>query len=166
MSRFVVGIDLGTTNSALAYSATGESAADGCNPARSNAADPAGRGPERSLRASRSCPRSSTCRRRENFPAGALDLPWKSPPEPGGTFAREHGAKVTGRLVGSAKSWLSHPGVDRRGPILPWTAAEDVAQGLAGHGFGRLSGAPPRRLELPVGGEEGRRPTGEPGRSV
>ena len=63
------------------------------------------------------------------FPAGALDLPWKSPPERlVGTFAREHGAKVTGRLVGSAKSWLSHAGVDRRGPILPWTAAEDVAK--------------------------------------
>ena len=63
------------------------------------------------------------------FPPGALDLPWKSPPDRlVGTFAREHGAKVPGRLVGSAKSWLSHPGVDRRSPILPWTAAEDVAK--------------------------------------
>ena len=63
------------------------------------------------------------------FPPGALDLPWKSPPDRlVGTFAREHGAKVPGRLIGSAKSWLSHPGVDRRSPILPWTAAEDVAR--------------------------------------
>ena len=45
-----------------------------------------------------------------------------------GVFARDHGAKVPGRLVSSAKSWLSHPGVDRRAAILPWTAAEDVAQ--------------------------------------
>ena len=45
-----------------------------------------------------------------------------------GTFAREHGAKVPGRLVGSAKSWLSHAGVDRRAPILPWNAPEDVAK--------------------------------------
>ena len=43
-----------------------------------------------------------------------------------GTFARDHGAKVPGRLVGSAKSWLSHQGVDRRSPILPWSAPEDV----------------------------------------
>ena len=39
---------------------------------------------------------------------------------------REHGAKVPARLVSSAKSWLSHPGVDRRGPILPWTAPDEV----------------------------------------
>ena len=65
----------------------------------------------------------------KEFPAGALDLPWKSPPDRVvGTFAREHGAKVPGRLVSSAKSWLSHPGVDRRSPILPWTALEDVTK--------------------------------------
>jgi molecular chaperone DnaK (HSP70) len=65
----------------------------------------------------------------KEFPAGALDLPWKSPSDRiVGTFAREHGAKVPGRLISSAKSWLSHPGVDRRSPILPWTAAEDVVK--------------------------------------
>ena len=42
--------------------------------------------------------------------------------------SREHGAKVPGRLVSSAKSWLSHAGVDRRAPILPWTAADDVSK--------------------------------------
>ena len=63
----------------------------------------------------------------KEFPAGAFELPWKSPPDRVvGVFAREHGAKVPGRLVSSAKSWLSHSGVDRRAPILPWTAAEDV----------------------------------------
>jgi molecular chaperone DnaK (HSP70) len=56
-------------------------------------------------------------------------LPWKAPPDRlVGTFARDHGARVPGRLVSSAKSWFSHPGVDRRGPILPWSAAEDVAK--------------------------------------
>src|SRR5262249_19896793 len=45
-----------------------------------------------------------------------------------GAFARDHGAKVPGRLVASAKSWLSHAGVDRRGPILPWNAAEDLGK--------------------------------------
>ncbi len=43
-----------------------------------------------------------------------------------GTFARDHGAKVSGRLVSSAKSWLSHSGVDRTAPLLPWHGAEDV----------------------------------------
>src|SRR5262249_3340784 len=65
----------------------------------------------------------------KEFPSGALDLPWKSPPDRVvGTFARDHGVKVPARLVGSAKSWLSHPGVDRRSPILPWSAPDDVAR--------------------------------------
>ena len=63
----------------------------------------------------------------KEFPQGGLDLPWKSPPDRVvGVFARDHGAKVPGRLVSSAKSWLSHSGVDRRAAILPWTAADDV----------------------------------------
>ena len=43
-----------------------------------------------------------------------------------GEFARNHGAKVPGRLVSSAKSWLCHAGVDRTAPLLPWTAPPDV----------------------------------------
>src|SRR5436309_912699 len=43
-----------------------------------------------------------------------------------GAFARNHGAKVPGRLIVSAKSWLCVPGVDRTSPILPWAAAEGV----------------------------------------
>src|SRR5690606_39545756 len=41
---------------------------------------------------------------------------------------RSHGARVPGRLIVSAKSWLSHPGVDRTAPILPWGAPADVAK--------------------------------------
>ncbi|NRB39139.1 MAG: hsp70 family protein [Pseudomonadales bacterium] len=43
-----------------------------------------------------------------------------------GEWARELGAKVDGRQVVSAKSWLSHPQVDRSADILPWAAAEGV----------------------------------------
>ncbi len=43
-----------------------------------------------------------------------------------GEFARWQGARVPGRLVVSAKSWLCHPGVDRQAPILPWGAVADV----------------------------------------
>ncbi|WNG19314.1 Hsp70 family protein [Cystobacter fuscus] len=60
---------------------------------------------------------------------GALRLPWGD----GGTqvvgeFARWQGARVPGRVVTSAKSWLCHPGVDRSAPILPWGAPADVAK--------------------------------------
>jgi molecular chaperone DnaK (HSP70) len=123
----VVGIDLGTTNSALAY-------ADG------NAIEDDQPGPIESLPVPQVVAVNDVSERpllpsflylpgAREFPPGALEVPWKSPMDRVvGTFAREHGAKVPGRLVSSAKSWLSHPGVDRRAAILPWTAAEDVAK--------------------------------------
>src|SRR5205823_898462 len=43
-----------------------------------------------------------------------------------GEFARSHGGKVPMRLVASAKSWLSHPGVDRKSALLPWQAAPEI----------------------------------------
>jgi len=61
------------------------------------------------------------------FPADSLNLPWKAKTDAiVGEFARAHGAKVPTRLVSSAKSWLCHPGVDRRAEILPWQAPADL----------------------------------------
>ena len=61
------------------------------------------------------------------LPEGALALPWDSSASlAAGHFAREQGAKVPTRLISSAKSWLSYAGVDRRAPILPWQAPEEV----------------------------------------
>src|SRR5512133_748589 len=58
---------------------------------------------------------------------GATRLPWT---EHGvivvGELARWQGTRVPGRLVTSAKSWLCHSGVDRYAPILPWGAPPDV----------------------------------------
>jgi molecular chaperone DnaK (HSP70) len=125
MSRYVVGIDLGTTNCALAYADTREATLDAPAPIRAFAIpqvvgvnDVA----ERPV-----LPSFLYLPAAKEFPQGATDPPWKS--QAGricGTFSREHGAKVPGRLVSSAKSWLSHPGVDRRSPLLPWNAAADV----------------------------------------
>src|SRR5271169_4300157 len=44
--------------------------------------------------------------------------------QPVGLYAREQGAIVPTRLVHSAKSWLSNPDVDRTAKILPWDAGE------------------------------------------
>lgn len=62
-----------------------------------------------------------------------LTLPWDNQPVEGdikhlivGEWARELGAKVEGRQVSSAKSWLSHQAVDRNSDILPWAGASDV----------------------------------------
>lgn len=58
----------------------------------------------------------------EEFPAGAFPLPWDAAGENVvvGQFARDHGALVPDRLVTSAKSWLSNPHIDPRQRILPW----------------------------------------------
>jgi hypothetical protein len=62
-----------------------------------------------------------------DFPRGSTALPWE--PEPKlviGELARKRGAESPNRLVASAKSWLSYSGVDRTAPILPWQAPEEV----------------------------------------
>ncbi|MEN8130673.1 MAG: Hsp70 family protein [Pseudomonadota bacterium] len=58
---------------------------------------------------------------------GELTLPWDSQPSRAvGELARGLGSRTPIRLVSSAKSWLCHPGVDRRAPILPVEGPEDV----------------------------------------
>ncbi|MDG4554995.1 MAG: hsp70 family protein [Candidatus Competibacter sp.] len=66
--------------------------------------------------------------------AADIRLPWTLD-DPGqvadavlGELARERGARAPGRLVASAKSWLSHAGVDRAAPVLPWGATEEAAR--------------------------------------
>ena len=120
-SRFVVGIDLGTTNSALACVDTsqGESARVGVlnipqlvNPGEV-AAQPL-------LPSFLYAPGSL------DFAAGSTALPWDPTPQHiVGELARRRGAENPSRLVASAKSWLSHAGVDRTAAILPWGSADD-----------------------------------------
>jgi molecular chaperone DnaK (HSP70) len=62
-----------------------------------------------------------------DFPAGSTELPWDAAPSNVvGTLARKRGAENAGRLVSSAKSWLSHAGVDRNSALLPAAAPEGV----------------------------------------
>ncbi len=126
MSRYVVGIDLGTTNSALAYAEAGPAgdAPPAIRPLPIPQVVGAGDVGDRPV-----LPSFLYLPGAKEFAAGAVDLPWaKAPGRVVGTFARDHGARVPGRLVGSAKSWLSHAGVDRKAPILPWGGPDDVAK--------------------------------------
>src|SRR5688572_21985784 len=57
--------------------------------------------------------------------SGAYALPWaeaSADPAVVGLFAREHGALVPSRQIASSKSWLVNASVDRMAPILPWGA--------------------------------------------
>jgi molecular chaperone DnaK (HSP70) len=121
-SRFVVGIDLGTTNSALAYADTGRP--EGRDVALTQLSIPqvvhAGTVEERQL-----LPSFLYLPGQNEQPAGCLRLPWDPDRDYAvGEFARTFGSQVPTRLVASAKSWLSYPGVDRRQPLLPWKAPE------------------------------------------
>ncbi len=60
-------------------------------------------------------------------PKGSLALPWDAECSSAvGEFARKRGAEIPNRLISSAKSWLSHTGVDRTEAILPWDSPHDV----------------------------------------
>jgi molecular chaperone DnaK (HSP70) len=57
----------------------------------------------------------------DEIAAGGIALPWEpSPSAIVGVLARDRGAVAPARQVTSAKSWLAHPGVDRHGAFLPW----------------------------------------------
>jgi molecular chaperone DnaK (HSP70) len=57
----------------------------------------------------------------------SIDLPWLTEEDNfAGFFAREQGSRVPSRLVSSAKSWLCHENVDRYAKILPWGSEGDI----------------------------------------
>ncbi|WP_248362584.1 Hsp70 family protein [Anaeromyxobacter oryzae] len=122
MTPRAVGIDLGTTNSALAHRALG---------AESGAAEVlpipqlvhAGEVEARPL-----LPSFLYLPHEAELPSGATALPWDPGAEGAvvGVLARSLGAQTPIRLVASAKSWLSHAGVDRRAPVLPAGAPPEV----------------------------------------
>ena len=124
MARYSIGIDLGTTHSALSYLGLGEEKARG--QAQSVLPIPQLTAPG-TVESRLLLPSFLYLPSPQEFPQGALGVPWdKERAEVVGELARTHGAKVPTRLVSSAKSWLCHPGVDRRGALLPWQAPEEV----------------------------------------
>jgi hypothetical protein len=124
MPRYLVGIDLGTTNIAVAYVDTASKAAGGPKLHTFNVPQVVAAGQVQELAL---LPSFLYIPGPHDIAPGSIDLPWKkNPPDTVGLFARNHGAKVPGRQVTSAKSWLCHPGVDRTAPLLPWAAPPDV----------------------------------------
>ena len=118
-SRYVIGIDLGTTNSAITYIDTRKYPAGGVGAIQTFAIPQLIA--EGEIAERQGLPSFLYLSPGHDLPPGSLDLPWAE--DRGfavGEFARIQGAKVPGRLISSAKSWLCHSGVDRKAPILPW----------------------------------------------
>ncbi len=116
-SRYLIGIDLGTTNSVVAYIDTQESFNTGSAIRVFALPQLVAHGEVRTLPALPSFLYFPT---EDELSSGAVSATWdEDPPMVTGVHAREQGALVPSRQVSSAKSWLSYPGVNRHAKILP-----------------------------------------------
>jgi hypothetical protein len=120
-AKYVLGIDLGTTNSVVAYAPLDA------------------KSPEIELVEIPQLVAANTVEGQHSLPSflysapeheaasGTLDLPWDSGRRFAvGEFARRQGAELPERTVVAAKSWLAHSRIDRRQPILPYGAPAEV----------------------------------------
>jgi molecular chaperone DnaK (HSP70) len=129
-AHYLIGIDLGTTNTVVAYADMQRPlTADNCQIFEIEQLVAAGEVAKRPMLPSfRYHPAKGEINQAD------MVLPWSDTLAGEidqvviGEWARELGHKVGGRQVVSAKSWLSHPQVDRTADILPWAGAEDVAK--------------------------------------
>jgi len=120
-AQYAIGIDLGTTNSVLAFARLGEEEARPELLAVPQLVDAATVEPRTTL------PSFLYLASGHEARGGAFDLPWRVGTDFAvGQFARRQAAQVPDRTVSAAKSWLCHHGVDRRQAILPWGAPADV----------------------------------------
>ena len=117
-----VGIDLGTTNCAVASRPLGDDAAPAEVFAIPQLVRPGELAPRPLLPSFLYLPHP------DELPPGAAALPWDAGAEGGitGELARGLGAQTPVRLVSSAKSWLSHPTLDRRAASLPAGSPDEV----------------------------------------
>lgn len=122
--KYIIGIDLGTTHSVLAYTETRLS--EESEPKINIFAVPQVISPGE-VKTQNLLPSFLFLPGPHDVPQGSLALPWNPQAEiVVGEFARKRGAEIPNRLVASAKSWLCHAGVDRTQPILPWDSPPET----------------------------------------
>ena len=127
--RYAIGIDLGTTHSALSY--VNLQASDGEKTDHGVLAIPQLTAPG-TVEDLPLLPSFLYLPHADELAPGENKLPWQQSDAEltgvAGEMARSRGATTPIRLVSSAKSWLSHPGVDRRSALLPADAPEEVTR--------------------------------------
>ena len=127
-ARYAIGIDLGTTHSALSFVDLG--ASDGEKTRHGVLGVPQLTAPG-TVEELPLLPSFLYLPHADELAPGELALPWADDagaPSVAGEMARSRGATTPIRLVSSAKSWLCHAGVDRRAAILPPDAPDEVAR--------------------------------------
>ena len=121
--RFSLGIDLGTSNSAIAITDLENDQTEIVGVTQILGPNQIGEKP--------TLPSALYIPHHEEFPADAFPLPWGNGAGDQtiiGQFARDHGALVPDRLITSAKSWLSNPHIDPRQQALPWRSDIEEAK--------------------------------------
>ncbi len=119
---YIVGIDLGTTNSVLAFSAV--EAAENVTPVVGVLEIPQLTAPGVVSR-QEILPSCILIPGPDDVAPDALRLPWNAHATlAAGAFARTRGAEIPHRLISSAKSWLCYNLVDRNRAILPWDSPD------------------------------------------
>ena len=114
-TRFSLGIDLGTTNSAIALTDLETDQTEVLEVTQILGPNQIGEKP--------TLPSALYIPHRDEFPENSFPLPWENgigDATVTGHFAREHGVLIPDRLITSAKSWLSNPHIDPRHRSLPW----------------------------------------------
>jgi hypothetical protein len=125
-ARYAIGIDLGTTHSALSY--VDLAASDGEKTSQDVQAITQLTAPG-AVEDLDLLPSFLYLPHASELSPGDLALPWTAERDFAvGEMARTRGAATPIRLVSSAKSWLCHPGVDRRAQILPADAPPEVSR--------------------------------------
>lgn len=124
--RYIVGIDLGTTNCAVSWVDRHASEKKDKGIRIFDIPQLTGAGEVSTLPV---LPSFYYIPGKYEIAAEDIRLPWNpDPTHVVGTFARELGGRVPSRLVASSKSWLCHAGADRRARILPWGAPDDIGK--------------------------------------
>ncbi len=129
--RFVVGIDLGTTNSSVSFVDLLESGARRPVIRKFPIHQLTGPGefaPLSVLPSFLYIPGEYDIADQDRAAPWTIDQRTRDDHNFAGAFARDHGAKVPARLVSSAKSWLCNKQVDTRARILPWGAGDEVSK--------------------------------------
>jgi len=122
--RFIVGIDLGTTNCEVSFLDT---ETEGLNAGGIRSFPIAQLVAAGEVSSAPLLPSFLYLPGEYDISREALVRLWDSPDNRfAGIFARDHGSGVPERLVSSAKSWLCHAEADRRARILPWGSGGDV----------------------------------------
>ena len=123
-ARYIVGIDLGTTNSILAFTAVDFEARESADIKVMEIPQLIGPG---AVAAQKMLPSFVYLPGETDKASETLALPWHDDvPLVVGELARNRGAEVPQQLISSSKSWLCHTTVDRNQPILPWNTPADV----------------------------------------